>query len=173
MNSVLRIFPESQLSSLRRGRTHRPAPAGTGGKRGVSSTDPEASWERDETVPVPVAEPSSFSACSPEMERLLKQVRSIAPQNTTILLSGETGRGKSRLARLIHEMSPGREKPFLVLNCGALSASLIESELFGHARGAYTGAHRSRTGKFAKVGNGTLLLDEIDALPLPLQAKLL
>src|SRR5436190_20057987 len=77
------------------------------------------------------------------------------------------------MTRLTHDMSPHRTEPFQVINCGALSASLIESELFGHVKGAFTGADRDRTGKFAEAGRGTLLLDEIDALSLELQAKLL
>jgi DNA-binding NtrC family response regulator len=107
------------------------------------------------------------------MGRLMEQVRRVAPQDTTVLLNGETGTGKTRLARLIHDLSPRLRDPFLVVNCGTLSASLIESELFGHARGAFTGADRDRVGKFAEAGRGTLLLDEVDALPLVLQAKLL
>src|SRR5262249_10904242 len=94
-------------------------------------------------------------------------------QDTTILLGGETGTGKTSLARVIHDLSPRREHPFLVVNCGSLSANLIESELFGHVKGAFTGADRDPTGKSAEVGRGTLLLDEIDALPPDLQAKLL
>jgi len=107
------------------------------------------------------------------MGRMVEQVRRVASQDTTILLGGETGTGKTRLAHLIHEISPRRAFPFLVVNCGALSPTLIESEMFGHVKGAFTGADRDHTGKFAEVGRGTLLLDEIDALPLPLQAKLL
>jgi len=107
------------------------------------------------------------------MGRLMKQVQAIAIQETTVLLDGETGTGKTRLASLIHELSPRRNEPFLVVNCGALAANLIESEMFGHVRGAFTGADRDRTGKFAEVGRGTLLLDEIDSLPETLQAKLL
>jgi DNA-binding NtrC family response regulator len=107
------------------------------------------------------------------MGLVMEQIRRVAPQDTSILLGGETGTGKTRLARLIHELSPRRNAPFLVMNCGSLSAALIESELFGHVRGAFTGADRDRVGKFAQVGRGTLLLDEIDALPLDLQVKLL
>jgi len=107
------------------------------------------------------------------MDQLMEQVIRVAPQETTVLLTGATGTGKTRLASLIHELSPRRAEPFLVVQCGALSATLIESELFGHVRGAFTGADRDRAGKFTEAGKGTLLLDEIDALPPAQQAKLL
>jgi two-component system, NtrC family, response regulator HydG len=107
------------------------------------------------------------------MDHLAQMVRRVAVMSSTILLSGETGTGKTRMARLIHDLSPRREEHFLVVNCGALSSSLIESEMFGHVRGAFTGADRDRVGKFAQVGHGTLFLDEIDSLPPNLQAKLL
>jgi two-component system response regulator HydG len=103
----------------------------------------------------------------------MEQIGRVAAQDTTILLGGETGTGKTRMARLIHDHSPRRAKPLLVINCGALAAELIESEMFGHVRGAFTGADQARAGKFAAAGQGTLLLDDVDALPLPLQAKLL
>jgi DNA-binding NtrC family response regulator len=107
------------------------------------------------------------------LQPLLGQVGRVAPQDTTLLLTGETGTGKTRLARLVHDLSPRRQQPFLVVDCGALSPSLVESELFGHAKGAFTGAQRDRAGKLAAAGAGTLLLDEVNSLPLPLQAKLL
>jgi two-component system, NtrC family, response regulator HydG len=100
-------------------------------------------------------------------------IKRVAPQQTTLLFTGETGVGKTYLARCVHEMSPRQKEPLLAVNCAALSPSLMESELFGHVKGAFTGADRDRTGKFAEAGRGTLLLDEIDALPLELQAKLL
>ncbi|HEX5270728.1 MAG TPA: sigma-54-dependent Fis family transcriptional regulator, partial [Gemmataceae bacterium] len=108
-----------------------------------------------------------------EMGHLLEQLRRIAALPATVLLGGETGTGKTRVARLLHELSPRQDEPFLTVNCGTLSESLIESEMFGHVRGAYTGADRDRVGKFADAGRGTLLLDDIDALPLSLQGKLL
>jgi DNA-binding NtrC family response regulator len=114
-----------------------------------------------------------FYVLDPEMVELMEQVRRVAPQDTTLLFTGETGTGKTRLARLVHELSSRRSEPFLVMDCGALSASLIESEMFGHVRGAFTGADRDRPGKLAAAGRGTLLLDEINALPIALQSKLL
>jgi two-component system NtrC family response regulator/two-component system response regulator AtoC len=124
-------------------------------------------------VPDPQAKLPLFQRDCPEMIRLLDQVQRIAPQNTSVLISGETGTGKSRLARLIHELSPRRDQPFLVVNCGALAAGLIESELFGHVRGAFTGAVGAREGRLAEAGSGTLMLDDIDGLPPALQIKLL
>jgi two-component system response regulator HydG len=131
----------------------------------LSRLSPPADIEQD-----PVAE---YFEGSPALRQLREQVQRVAPQNTTILLTGATGTGKTRLARLIHQMSPRSAEPFLVVDCGALAASLIESEMFGHAKGAFTGADRERVGKFAAAGRGTLLLDEINSLPLPLQSKLL
>ena len=101
------------------------------------------------------------------------QLRRVIPQSTTLLITGETGAGKSRLARRVHQLSPRRDAPFLVVDCGVLSPQLIESELFGHVKGAFTGADTDRVGKFAATGRGTLLLDEISALSAPLQGKLL
>jgi transcriptional regulator with GAF, ATPase, and Fis domain len=107
------------------------------------------------------------------MKDLLEQVRQVAMLDTIVLITGETGTGKKRLARLIHEHSPRRDEPFLVVECGNAVPSLLESELFGHVKGAFAGADSDRTGKFAAAGRGTLLLDKIDLLPLALQAKLL
>jgi two-component system response regulator HydG len=128
------------------------------------------------TRPDPIAQLSNEIALdlrSAAMGPLVEQIHRVAPQDTTLLLGGETGTGKTRLARLIHELSPRREQPFVVVNCAALAASLMESEMFGHVKGAFTGADRDRVGKFAAAGRGTLLLDDVDSLPLTLQAKLL
>lgn len=107
------------------------------------------------------------------MSELIDQVRRVAGQDTTLLLTGETGTGKSFLARLIHQLALRCDQPFQVVDCGALSPALIESALFGHVRGAFTGADRDRAGKLASVGRGTLLLDEVNSLPAELQGKLL
>src|SRR5579883_3206525 len=107
------------------------------------------------------------------MGRMVEQIKRIAPLETSVMLGGETGTGKTHLAGVIHRLSPRRSEPFLTINCGALAANLIESEMFGHVRGAFTGADAERTGKFAAVGRGTLFLDEVDSLPPELQAKLL
>jgi two-component system response regulator HydG len=133
--------------------------------------------EKQSPAPEPVEggspQPPSLRVACRGIDAMMEQVRRVALQDTTILLGGETGTGKTRLARLIHELSPRCAEPFLAINCGALAAELIESEMFGHVKGAFTGADRARVGKFAAAGRGTLLLDEIDALPLALQAKLL
>jgi len=100
-------------------------------------------------------------------------LRKAAPTQVTVLLTGETGVGKERFARALHAMSPRAGKPFVAINCAALPAELIESELFGAEKGAYTGASATRTGRFERAHGGTLMLDELGELPLPAQAKLL
>jgi len=114
-----------------------------------------------------------FDGFPPEWSEFREQVLRLAPQETNLLLTGETGTGKTRLGRLVHELSSRPNEPFVIVDCGALPASLMESEMFGHVRGAFTGADRSRIGKFAAAGRGTILLDEINSLPIAVQSKLL
>ncbi len=110
---------------------------------------------------------------SDALRYVLFRVDQVAPTNATVLLLGETGTGKELIARAIHERSPRHHRSFVVVNCGALPASLIESELFGRERGAFTGAHTSQAGRFELANGGTLFLDEIGELPLELQPNLL
>ena len=110
---------------------------------------------------------------SEPMRRIFDLLRRISGARTTVLLTGESGTGKERIARAIHESSDRRDRPFLVVNCGAIPEALMEAELFGHERGAFTGAVASRLGIFREAEGGTVLLDEIAELPLALQVKLL
>ena len=110
---------------------------------------------------------------SPLLRRALSQVELAAPANTTILILGETGTGKELIARAIHNLSPRRERTFVKVNCAAIPAGLLESELFGHERGAFTGALTQKLGRFEFADRGTLFLDEVGDLPLELQPKLL
>ncbi|GGH72152.1 DNA-binding NtrC family response regulator [Filimonas zeae] len=103
----------------------------------------------------------------------LEKVHSVAGTNTSVLLMGESGTGKERFAQAVHKLSARRNKPFVTVNCAALPVSLIESELFGHERGAFTGASQKRMGKFEQANNGTIFLDEIGELPPEAQIKLL
>jgi two-component system response regulator HydG len=110
---------------------------------------------------------------APSMSRLAVMVQRIAPRDVTVLLTGESGTGKERVAEALVQASRRAEKPFLRFNCAALTAELAEAELFGHTRGAFTGAVKSRPGLFREADGGTILLDEIGELPPPIQAKLL
>jgi len=110
---------------------------------------------------------------SASLRRVLKGVGTVAPTDSTVLIYGETGTGKELVARAIHDLSPRRSKPFVKLNCAAIPTGLLESELFGHEKGAFTGAIAQRIGRFEVANGGTIFLDEIGEIPLELQTKLL
>ena len=112
-------------------------------------------------------------AADPSSQRLLAVAEKVAPAPTTLLITGESGSGKDHLARLVHELSPRRDAPFLKIDCTSLPAHLIESELFGHERGAFTGAVERKLGRLELGGKGTIVLDEIAALSPEAQGKLL
>ncbi|HVK18118.1 MAG TPA: sigma-54 dependent transcriptional regulator [Fimbriiglobus sp.] len=107
------------------------------------------------------------------MQIVFKRIALVAPTDACVLVTGESGTGKELVARAVHANSPRREKPFLPVHLAALNPNLVESELFGHAKGAFTGADRSRTGLLALADGGTVFLDELADIPLPVQAKLL
>jgi two-component system response regulator HydG len=110
---------------------------------------------------------------SPVLQHTLELVRRVAASDATVLVTGETGSGKELVARAVHQLSPRRDQPFVAINCAALPVPLMESELFGHVRGAFTDASRSHTGLFVRAGRGTIFLDELGEMPLEMQVKLL
>ena len=116
---------------------------------------------------------SAIITRSPDMIKLLKQAEQVADKNVSVLINGASGTGKELLAKAIHKASGRKDKPFVAINCGALPENLLESELFGHAKGAFTGAVQANPGLFREADGGTLFLDEIGDMPMALQVKLL
>ncbi|MBV8428191.1 MAG: sigma-54-dependent Fis family transcriptional regulator, partial [Hyphomicrobiales bacterium] len=110
---------------------------------------------------------------SPAFRRVIEQIGEVCSSRATVLLTGESGTGKEVVARAIHFNSPRRAKPFIAVNCAAIPEGLIESELFGHLKGAFTGAVANRRGRFADADEGTVFLDEIGEMPTSVQAKIL
>ncbi|MEM8781679.1 MAG: sigma-54 dependent transcriptional regulator [Planctomycetota bacterium] len=157
------------LSVLRRAvdqKQARPKPVVTGGS-------PRRAAEPANPRPADTPELPNFIGDSAPMRAVAQQVRQIAASHGTVLIQGESGAGKEVIARALHALSPRRDRVMLCLNCAALSSSLLESELFGHERGAFTGADQLRKGRFELADGGTLLLDEISEIGPTLQAKLL
>ncbi len=141
--------------------------------RTLGLVDPEDSRQPLSPCYVLQGKTRMFVTYTPELFAVLDELDLVAAHDVTILMVGETGSGKTYLCQLLHELSPRRYERFLPLSCGTLPPHLIESELFGHVKGAFTGAHANKSGKFEAAGRGTLLLDEIDCLGLDQQAKLL
>ncbi|MGC9158009.1 MAG: sigma-54 interaction domain-containing protein [Terracidiphilus sp.] len=129
--------------------------------------------DEDESCPEAPSFCSGAVACSPAMQRIFRLVETLQHSEATVLITGESGTGKEVVARAIHQNSTRNNGPFIAVNCAALPSELLESELFGHVRGAYTGAVRDRVGRFEMASRGTLFLDEIGDLPPLLQVKLL
>src|SRR6202789_3528843 len=116
---------------------------------------------------------SNLIGVSPKFRAVLDAIDMVAPGDSAVLVQGETGTGKELIEQAIHDASPRRQQRFVAINCAAIPAELLESELFGHERGAFTGAVTQRLGRFQAADRGTLFLDEIGELPLELQPKLL
>ena len=116
-------------------------------------------------------DPGELMVRNPEMQRLMELAKTIAGIDSTVLITGESGTGKERVARFVHDYSAKATGPFIAVNCGAITETLLESELFGHARGAFTGATVDRPGLFEAAHGGTLFLDEVGEIPIPLQVK--
>ena len=110
---------------------------------------------------------------SAALRRVLKEVETVAPTDSTVLIRGETGTGKELIARAVHQLSPRRDRTFVKINCAAIPTGLLESELFGHEKGAFTGAIAQKVGRFELANGGTLFLDEVGDIPPELQPKLL
>ncbi len=141
----------------------------------AAAPGPEPGSREPVTLPlssgsVPAGTMLSASAAMAETKR---QIERLAPHEIPVLITGESGTGKELVAQALHEQSPRASQPFVAIHCGAIPPDLLESELFGHEKGSFTDAHRSKPGKFELAGKGTILLDEIGEMPLELQAKLL
>jgi two-component system response regulator PilR (NtrC family) len=137
-------------------------------KRSLASENRRLRSPQEAPAPLPIALGSS-----PQMQAVMDLVRQVAPTRTNVLITGESGTGKELVARATHALSDRRDKPFVAVNCGAIPENLLESELFGHVRGSFTGAIANKMGLFEVADGGTLFLDEIGEMALPLQVKVL
>ncbi|MEM7577841.1 MAG: sigma-54 dependent transcriptional regulator [Planctomycetota bacterium] len=167
---VQKPFEGDQLVSVLRRAVDQPQTQTIAPQPTASHRRPRRGSDKTNTTPTPLP---NFIGASPAMQRVAEQVKQIAASHGTVLIQGESGAGKEVIARALHALSPRRDDVMLCLNCAALSSSLLESELFGHERGAFTGADQLRKGRFELANGGTLLLDEISEIGPTLQAKLL
>jgi two-component system nitrogen regulation response regulator GlnG len=142
-------------------------------RRAISQKAEQAPDTPAEPLAEPDQSPDALIGRSPAMQQVFKRIALVAPTSACVLVTGESGSGKELVARAIHANSPRRNKPFLPVHIAALNPNLVESELFGHTRGAFTGADKARTGLLALADGGTVFLDELADIPLPVQAKLL
>src|SRR5262245_38040992 len=142
-------------------------------RRGVAASDRQLPSSERPASPPSISEYLQLLSLSPRTLGLGHLIREVARTDATVLVRGESGVGKNLVARTIHALSPRRDRPFILVNCAALPTDLLESELFGHEKGAFTGAHRQKLGQFEFAAGGTICLDEIGELPRALQAKLL
>ncbi len=154
------VQPEELLAAAGRARENASAPPTPGPVSRGPGGGPSAGFEE-------------LIGCNPRMQRVYALIRTVAPASSTVLVSGESGTGKERVAEAIHRLSPRRDRPLIRVNCSAFAEGVLESELFGHEHGAFTGAVRARAGVFRKADRGTLFLDEVGDLPPSTQVKLL
>jgi DNA-binding NtrC family response regulator len=168
-----RIHFHGLVSGLSAGEAPTVPPGTASLLAGSVGAEPVRPPKRTGATTVTVEAPFGLIGGSAHVRKLIATIRRVAASDVAVLIEGETGSGKELVARGIHDASARRERPFIVVNCGAISPELIESELFGHEKGAFTGATAQRKGAFELANNGTIFLDEIGELPLSLQPKLL
>ena len=165
---------ERAIDGIRRGAyfylptSVQPSDVGLIVNKAVRALEAETAAERFERSAL-----EEMTAGSPAMKRVIEQVTKVAPTDSTVLLLGESGVGKEVMARTIHRLSPRQDMPFVAINCAALPEALLESEMFGHVKGAFTGAETNKTGLFAEADGGAIFLDEVGDMSLITQAKLL
>jgi DNA-binding NtrC family response regulator len=168
-NELLHAIREAQENGL-----PIPSPEGmSGASLAVEGAAPAEVVAAATALPGRIERLPEMIGDSAAMAELTRLIRLVAPRRTSVLIEGETGTGKEVVAKALHRLSTRNNKPFVVLNCAAIPESLLEAELFGHTRGAFTGAVQSRTGRIEAAHGGTLFLDEIGEMPLALQAKML
>jgi DNA-binding NtrC family response regulator len=171
---VVVLDPDTGRPSVRTEASPVTSPVLRALEKGNTAADAETPGGSSDAGLVTTVEPlTGMVGEAPAMQRLYRMARLIAPRNTTVLLTGATGTGKELVAHAIHALSPRAARPFMVVNCAAIPEALLESELFGHVRGAFTGAVQSHGGRIHAAQGGSLFLDEVGELPLGMQAKLL